>query len=186
MRTNSVVHRIEKHSKSCSFWGDIVFTNLSKITFFEKVTTDFENRAKCLAEIKTCIFFFFTWTTRLYPREQVQSILQPQNSILFAHFRFEYNQLKKINSTVFMKKKHSFPKMLSNAFIDERMNWKLWNNRTSCFVYTAARRNALNHSGIFPLQAIEIIVLSRHELLIHSVDFISDLIATKISIAFEP
>ena len=31
--------------------------NFSNIAFSEKVTTDFENRAKCLAETKTCVFF---------------------------------------------------------------------------------------------------------------------------------
>ena len=32
--------------------------------------------------------FFWTWSTRLYPAEQVQSILQPEISIHFAHFWF--------------------------------------------------------------------------------------------------
>ena len=55
------------------------------MAFSEKVTTDFENRAKRQAESKTYV------PRRLYNTVHVQSILQPQISSLF---RFECKQLK--------------------------------------------------------------------------------------------
>ena len=56
MHVNSLVHQIEKHSKSWHFGGDRIFTNFSKIAFSETVTTYFENRAKRQAETKSCAF----------------------------------------------------------------------------------------------------------------------------------
>ena len=57
------------------------FTSFSKIVFSDK----------CLQILKivrgqTCVFFW-TWTTRLYPTEEVQSIFQPQIFTHFSYFR---------------------------------------------------------------------------------------------------
>ena len=142
MHVNSLV-QIEKHSKSWNFWGDRIFTNFSKIALSKKVTTDFENRAKRQAETKACVFW--TWTTSLHPTEQVQSILQSQISIHFAHFRFECKQLKNSVTRYSWEKNHS-RKCYQKPFLMIQKNWKLWNYRTSRFVYAAARRNALAFS----------------------------------------
>ena len=140
MHVDSVVHQIEKHSKSWNFWGDRFFTNFSKITFSEKVTTDFENRTK----LRPCLFFYIEHKAVPYSHtEQVQSVLQPQISILFAHFRFEHRQLK-ISITQYSWEKNIIPeKFIKSLYWWFKKNWKLWNYRTSRFVYTAARRNVL-------------------------------------------
>ena len=83
----SLVHQTEKHSKSWNCWGNRTFTNFSKIAFSEnwlqilKIVRGF----KLTPEIR----LFRTWSTRLYTTEQVRSILQPEISTHFAHFRFE-------------------------------------------------------------------------------------------------
>ena len=58
-----------------------------KNCIFRKLTTDFENHTK-----RQSMHPFGRWP--LYPTEQVQSILQPEISSHFAHFRFESKILK--------------------------------------------------------------------------------------------
>ena len=61
-----------------------------KIVFSEKNTTDFENRLKHKVNI-LCVFLDLV--TSPYPTEQCQSILQPEISIHFLHFRFRRENL---------------------------------------------------------------------------------------------
>ena len=68
--------------------------NFSNIAFFEKVMTDFENRTKRQTETKSCVFFGhgphgYTLQSKFSP------FCNRNISIYFAHFRFEYKQLKK-------------------------------------------------------------------------------------------
>ena len=53
-----------------------------------KLTTDFENRTKRQAETKACVFLDVDYYAIPY-KEQVQSILQPEMSTHYVHFRFE-------------------------------------------------------------------------------------------------
>ena len=92
MHVNSVLYQIEKTLRKLKFLRRQIFYEFLKTAISEKVTTDFENRTKRKAETKHAPFL--TCTTKLCPTEQVQSILQPQISTHFAHFRFECKQLK--------------------------------------------------------------------------------------------
>ena len=120
MHVNSVVHLVEKHSKSWNFWGDGFFTNFSKIAFSEKVTTDFKNRAKRQTDTRQSIS-----NANFHPFRTLPVWMQT---------------IQNVNNMVFVRKK-SFSKMLSKAVID--YSKELWNYRTSRFVYTVTRRHAL-------------------------------------------
>ena len=79
-------------------------------------------------------------------KEQVQSILQPEISIHFAHFRFEGKKIRNFNNTIFtmMISEKMFPKMLSKAFIDDSKELKILKLLDWLFCrtghYTVARR----------------------------------------------
>ena len=109
-----------KTLRSWNVWEDRSFTNFSKVAFSKKVTTVFENRAKRQAEAKTCAFF--------YMDHKAIPILQPQNSILFAHFRFECKQLK-ISITRYSWKRNHSKKCYQKPLLMIQKNWKLWNYR---------------------------------------------------------
>ena len=79
--------------------------------FLRKLTTDFENRTEVNVRPKHATFW--TWTTRPYPTEQGQSILQPEISTYYAHFRFECKLLK-------------FP---FHAFLHAQIDLLLWEQR---------------------------------------------------------
>ena len=66
-------------------------TNFYKIAFSEKVTTDFENRAKRQAETQT--YIMFDMDHKAIPFRASSVHLQPKISILFACFRSECKQL---------------------------------------------------------------------------------------------
>ena len=68
------------------------FYELLKNRIFRKLTTDIENCKWIQAETRNATFL--EWSTRLYLTEQVQSILQPEISTHFEHFRFECKDLK--------------------------------------------------------------------------------------------
>ena len=98
------------------------FYEFFKNRIFRKMTTDFENRSMRQAETMS----LFGHEPQGYTcKEQVQSILQPEISIHFAHFRFECKKKKtrNFNNTIFMREK-MFPKMLSKAFIDDSKELK--------------------------------------------------------------
>ena len=61
--------------------------------------------------------------TSLYPTEQCQSILQPEISIHFAHFRFRHENLNS-NDTTF-EKAILFFQMLPKTIIDDHNHCKL-------------------------------------------------------------
>ena len=129
MHANSVLHQTEKHSKSWNFWGDIYFTNFSKITFFRKKWDRFWKSCK-VSSWDLNMRLFLTWTTRLYPREQVQSILQPQISVLFAHFQFECKKLNFKSMTRYSWKQNHSRKCYQMPLLMFQKNSKLWNYRT--------------------------------------------------------
>ena len=128
--------------KTWNFWGDRNLTNFSKIAFFEKwlqilkIVRGVKLRPKHVS--------FWTWTTRLYPTEQVvQSILQPEISTYFTHFRFECKQIK-VSIT-----RYSWEKCFPESVI-KNLYW--WVKRTEIFeiiglvvlsTHAVARRNTL-------------------------------------------
>ena len=68
------------------------FYDFLKNRNFQKLTTDFEIVQSVKLRPKHASFWMLT--TRPYPTKQVQSILKPEISTHFAHFRFECKILK--------------------------------------------------------------------------------------------
>ena len=99
---------------------------------FRKLTTDFENRTKRHAS-------FWTLTARQNPTEQVQSVLQPEISTHFAHFRFECKILKFQEHRIYAEKYYS-RKCYQMSLLMNQKHWKLWNFRSGCFAYIVARK----------------------------------------------
>ena len=150
MHVNSVVHLIEKHWKSLIFLEKSPFPKKWQIVKIVQASSGYKR------------------TPRLYPTKQVQSVLQPQISIHFAHFLFECKQWKMSMTRYSWEKTHS-RKCYKSLY------W--WFKRTENFeiIGLVVLSTQLHEE----MHAIKIIVLLEHEFWFHAVDFISGLTATK-------